>query len=248
MSLLANNMSRKNIVTGRPIWLQSIIDLFPKNLRLYTNPRRRYIELFVQRFSKKTLQNSKVLDAGAGPCPYKKFFNHTKYEATDFSDPYKILNFVCNLEKIPKPSSYYDLIVSTEVLEHVENPENVIKEFYRILKPTGKLFLTTPQQFMIHQAPYNFFYFTKYGLESLLKKSGFKKFKVSPMGGYFSALADMIKFNGLLNNKTPKIISYPLKIIGFPFTQIIFPLILSSLDFLDKNKEWTMGYTVEATK
>lgn len=241
-------VSLKNIVTGRPENLQSIINLVPKKLRLLTNPRRRNIELFVQRSSKKIVQNSKVLDAGAGPCPYKSFFSHTKYESTDFTDPYKILDFVCNLEKIPKNESYYDAVISTEVLEHVENPEKVIKEFYRILKTDGKLFLTTPQQFMIHQAPYNFFYFTKYGLESLLKKAGFKKLKISPMGGYFSALADMIKFNGLLNNKTPKIISYPLKIIGFPFTQIIFPLILSSLDFLDRNKEWTMGYTVEAVK
>jgi SAM-dependent methyltransferase len=167
-------VSLKNIVTGRPENLQSIINLVPKKLRLLTNPRRRNIELFVQRSSKKIVQNSKVLDAGAGPCPYKSFFSHTKYESTDFTDPYKILDFVCNLEKIPKNESYYDAVISTEVLEHVENPEKVIKEFYRILKTDGKLFLTTPQQFMIHQAPYNFFYFTKYGLESLLKKQDSK--------------------------------------------------------------------------
>ncbi len=203
----------------------------------------------MQSTSKKIKNGEVILDAGAGPCPYKHLFKHTNYKATDFADPYKLMDFTCSLDKIPRPSNTYDSVVSTEVLEHVSNPQKVIDEFYRVLKPKGRLFLTTPQQYMIHQEPYNFFYFTYYGLELLLKESGFKKYKIIPMGGYFWVLADLIKFNELLDKKkTNKLVYYVLKIIGFPFTQIIFPLILFPLDFLDKRRKWTMGYTLEATK
>lgn len=238
----------KDILTGRSKLLQSLINIFPKSLRLRFNPRRRAIENFMAQSSKKIVKNEHVLDAGAGPCPYKNLFNHTRYEATDFTDPHKILDFTCSLDNIPKKTNSYDAVISTEVLEHVSNPQKVIDEFYRILKLKGKLFLTTPQQYMMHQKPYNFFYFTRYGLESLLKNAGFKKYKIEPMGGYFLALADMIKFNSLLVKEANKIIYSPLKIIGFPFTQILFPLILSSLDFIDKKRDWTMGYIVEAIK
>ena len=102
---------------------------------------------------------------------------------------------------------------------------------------------------MIHQAPYNFYYFTKYGLASLLRNAGFTKISITPAGGYFSFLADAIKFNNILEQiKDNKIVYYSLRIIEFPFTQIFFPLLLPIFDFLDRKKNWTMGYNVEAIK
>ncbi|MEI6058824.1 MAG: methyltransferase domain-containing protein [archaeon] len=238
----------KNAITGRSNWIQSIINLVPKSARLILNPNRRTIELFVEESAKKVKQGSKVLDAGAGPCPYNHFFKHCNYEATDFFDPYKILDFTCTIEKIPRKDNSYDTILSTEVLEHVEDPQKVIGEFYRVLKKKGKLFLTAPQGWKIHQEPYNYFYFTRYGLELMLKKAGFKKFKITPKGGYFWLLSDTIRFNGILEQYKKSILYYPLKIIEYPITNIIFPLILFPLDFIDREKKWTMGYLIEAEK
>jgi len=168
---------------------------------------------------------------------------------TDFIDKYKILDFTCQLDNIPKKKDIYDAILCTEVLEHVEYPQKVVNELYRILKKNGKLFLTVPQAWMIHQEPYNFYYFTKYGLASLLKNAGFKEYKIIPKGGYFWFLADAIRFNEIAQQyKKYPLIYYPLRILGFPFTSIIFPFILFYLDFLDKEKKWTMGYVVEAKK
>lgn len=238
----------KNAITGRSNWIQNIINLVPKSVRLILNPNRRTIELFVRESAKTVKQGSKVLDAGAGPCPYKNFFKHCEYEATDFIDPHKILDFTCTLEKIPRKDNCYDAILSTEVLEHVENPQKVMEELYRVLKKRGKLFLTVPQGWKIHQEPYNYFYFTRYGLELLLKKSGFKKFKITPKGGYFWLLSDTIRFNGILEQYRKSILYYPLKIIEYPITNILFPLILFPFDFIDREKKWTMGYLLEAEK
>lgn len=236
-------------VTGRKKIIQKIINVIPKSFRLRFNPRRYVIERFVETEAKKLKVNSRVLDAGAGPCPYKKFFDHCNYEATDFVDTNKCLDFVCSLDRIPKKNLSYDAVLSTEVLEHVEDPQKIVNELYRILKKDGKLILTVPQAWRIHQAPHNYFYFTFYGLRSLLKKAGFSKYKVNHMGGYFWFLADVIRFNNLLEQvKKNKILYYPLTMLGFPFTQILFPFIFFHLDFFDKKRDWTMGYTVEAIK
>lgn len=55
------------------------------------------------------------------------------------------INFqVGNAEKLPYPNSYFSLVYSLEVLEHVNNPDLVFKEVKRVLKPGGKFFFTTP--------------------------------------------------------------------------------------------------------
>jgi|SRR3989344_204830 len=236
-------------VTGRKIWVQKIINIFPKSLRLRFNPRRYEIETFVMSAAKGLAPSSKILDAGAGPCPYKTFFSHCAYEATDFVDPHNILDFTCSLDKIPKRSNSYDAILCTEVLEHVEEPQKVMNELRRILKKSGKLFITVPQGWMLHQEPYNYFYYTKYGLASLLNKSGFRKFKIKPMGGYFRYLADSLRFNSIVEQwKDNKIIYIPLSIIDTVLFKVIFSFILFHLDFIDKRRKWSMGYKVEAIK
>lgn len=136
------------------------------------------IDKFVKFSSNEIPANALVLDAGAGSCPYKKYFNNHHYESTDFENIFEIEHknkhsFICSLDNIPKSDNYYDAIINTQVLEHVENPQLVLNEMYRILKPGGKLFLTAPQGWGVHGAPYHFFNFTNYGLELLLKKSGF---------------------------------------------------------------------------
>lgn len=236
-------------VTGRDTRIQALINIFPKRLRLQFNPRRHAIESFAFYAGRKTQPGAQVLDAGAGPCPYKPFFTHTAYEATDFVDPHTMLDFVCNLDNIPRKTGTYQTVLSTEVLEHVEYPQKIMDEMYRVLKKGGKLFLTTPQGWMIHQAPHNYYYFTKYGLESLLKHAGFSHYKIMPMGGYFKFLADALRFNSLYEQwKHIKLIYYPLWFLDLVFLRVLASFILFHLDSLDKKKLWTMGYTVEATK
>ena len=189
----------KDVLTGRNKKVQFLINTFvPRGFRLVLNPGRRVIVKFIQKESRHLSKGSKVLDAGAGPCPYKCFFNHCDYEATDFINNNKILDFVCSLDNIPKKDQTYDAIISTEVLEHVSNPQKVVDEFYRVLKNKGVLIMTVPQEWMVHQEPYNFFYFTKYGLKSLLDNAGFKEYNIIPKGGFFWMLADTLRFNGIL--------------------------------------------------
>jgi SAM-dependent methyltransferase len=62
----------------------------------------------------------------------------------------------------------FDYVVCTEVLEHTLQPFNAVNEMWRLLKPGGKLFVSTPFNFRIHGPLPDCWRFTEYGLRALL--------------------------------------------------------------------------------
>ena len=70
------------------------------------------------------------------------------------------------------------------VLEHLPNPELAIKEAYRITKKGGTFITITIQNYRLHDEPYDFFRYTKYGLKKIIESSGFKISKIVPLGNY----------------------------------------------------------------
>jgi hypothetical protein len=86
------------------------------------------------------------------------------------------------------------------VLEHIKNTKNCLKNCYSFLEKGGKLFGSTPFIFQIHPSPNDYFRFTKSYLEEILAELGFKNIKVfSLQGGIFSC------FYTLVFNTTKKI-------------------------------------------
>ena len=171
-------------------------------------------------------------------------------------------NIICNLEDIPKEDNVYDVIVNTQVLEHVQHPQKVINELYRILKSGGKLFLSTNQDWGVHGAPYNFYFFTRYGLADMFKKAGFTIVFIKPRGGMFWLLGRLAKelpyyilgqhlFGGYKKSIYFKprfkptflgVLLYPLFIITVYLGETIIPLSCFYLDKLDRQKDFTLGY------
>lgn len=73
----------------------------------------------------------------------------------------------CDAHQIPFADASFPTIVALEVLEHCHNPQQVIDEMFRLLTPGGRLILTTRFLFPIHDAPHDYFRFTRYGLQHL---------------------------------------------------------------------------------
>lgn len=95
---------------------------------------------FIKFSSGEIKSSERILDAGAGSCPYRSYFDHAEYESTDFEDIFdksskQKHNFICSLENIPKPNNHYDAIINTQVLEHVEKPQEVINALVFLLLP-----------------------------------------------------------------------------------------------------------------
>ena len=128
-----------------------------------------------------------------------------------------------------------DSVFSSQVLEHIKDPQKMVNEIHRILKKDGVCILTTHMAQVLHGEPHDYFRFTEYGLRELFKK--FSYVEIKPNGGALLAIIQL--FNFAIEEKFP-IISKPL--ITF------LNLIVKRLDKIFFDKRFTINYLVYATK
>ena len=205
-------------------------------------------------------EGAAVLDAGAGACPYRDLFQHCHYVTQDFCAydgpewKYGKIDYVCDISEIPVADETFDAILCTEVLEHVPEPIKVIQEFSRILKSSGQLFLTAPLGSGVHQVPYHFYGgLSPYWYHYFLPKYGFKNIIVTPNGGFFKHYGQETQrvMTFLFPNSVSsfwKFMMFPIKILASIYFRIFVPLLCHWLDRIDSEKQFTVGYFVEATK
>jgi SAM-dependent methyltransferase len=127
------------------------------------------------------------LDVGCGRQPYAGYFGHiARKRACDFDAKRGVVDFACPAHEIPLPDASLDSILCTEVLEHVPDPLAVWREFYRLLRPGGKVLLATPMYWPGHEEPYDFYRYTEFGLRRLATDSGFEVVALLPRGGVWA--------------------------------------------------------------
>ena len=121
----------------------------------------------------------RILDVGCGEKPYANLFAATEYIGIDIEQSghdharSNIDVFYDGLN-IPFEDNSFDSIVCFEVLEHVFEPNKIVQEMHRVLKPGGKVLLTTPFIWNEHEIPYDYGRYTYFGLNHLFAKNGFK--------------------------------------------------------------------------
>ncbi len=79
------------------------------------------------------------------------------------------VDVVGSVYKIPFEDNSFEIVLCMVVMEHLEDPKVAIAEIYRVLKPGGKILVSVPFLFPIHDSPNDFWRFTKYGLKVLFK-------------------------------------------------------------------------------
>lgn len=173
------------------------------------NSSRVYLEEFVKSAVAAVPPGSKILDAGAGDCQYKHLFRGMDYESADFCQvdkAYGAITHVCDLAAIPVPNDSYHLVLCTQVLEHVSNPKEIVAEFFRVLKPDGFLFASAPLFYEEHEIPYDFFRYTRFGLQHILDRVGFQITELRPLEGYFGALSYQLNMAGnILSSRSSEV-------------------------------------------
>ena len=148
---------------------------------------------------------------------------------------------ICKLDELRNLSFTPHLICMFEVLEHTEDPISAVNNLYEILNKGGYLMLSTPFTFHIHDEPYDFFRFTKYGLKSLCKR--FNNVDVKARNGWFETI--LVLFVRLRMEKN--ILS---RLVGNFF--VLFYFVLSPITYilqkLIKSDRITTGYFLSARK
>ena len=121
----------------------------------------------LDQFIEANASHGRTLDIGAQNGPYARWFPNRV--AIDIK-PGTGVRVLMDAHSLALADASFDVVLCTEVLEHLREPQRAIDEMYRVLKPGGTLLLTTRFLFPIHDAPHDYYRFTKYGLQHLLRR------------------------------------------------------------------------------
>ena len=153
----------------------------------------------------------RVLDVGCGYMPYRSIIESNKnvssYKGLDLEQPTYYGNVTPDLtwdgSSIPLDNASEDCVMATEFLEHYSDPEAILCEMKRVLKPSGQIFCTVPFVWNLHEVPYDEYRYTPYSLRRHFEAAGFTNIDIRPLGGWNMAMAQMlglwVTFGGPMN-------------------------------------------------
>jgi len=222
--------------------LKKIHSLFIKLSKILS---RKGIYPFLEKEFSNIKSGSKVLSIGAGgeinallnAFAVKNNFNVTSFDISDDKHP-DLLGDICIYDF---KDEKFDVVVIAEVLEHLHSPHLAIDNIYKILHNGGRLILTVPFIFPIHERPYDYYRYTRYGLEYLLRKFG--NVSIKERNSWTEAI-NVLSVRLVMDKSIMAKIFAPLFIIlafiNLPFV-ILFSKIIKT-DFI------TTGYVVSGAK
>ncbi len=118
-------------------------------------------------------------DIGCGEKPYRDLIQAhvTEHVGIDYQETQhdrSQIDRVGAAYRLPAADDEFDSAICTAVLEHLEEPEQALRECYRDLKPGRCAIYAVPFIWHLHEEPRDFYRFSKYGLEYLFEKAGFE--------------------------------------------------------------------------
>ncbi|MBM3725972.1 MAG: class I SAM-dependent methyltransferase [Acidobacteria bacterium] len=219
--------------------------LLPAFLRDYVLHFEAAIQRAVDQFASGLPDNALVLDAGAGESQHAPAFRRQRYIGVDLGIGdaawnYGSLSAMADLLALPFGDQRFDAAISIVTLEHVTDPQQVLREMARVLKPGAQVLIVVPHEWEVHQSPHDFFRYTRHGLQLLLTRAGLADLEIQPVGGFFRLLSRRL-FNAL------QFFPGPLFVIAALF--LAPPALLAPVfDWLDRRRDFTLGYICTARK
>jgi SAM-dependent methyltransferase len=137
--------------------------------------------------------SGQLMDYGCGAKPYQSLFKVERYVGVDMENPghsheQEEVDVFYDGKTLPFDSSTFDSVFASEVLEHVFEPDNALREIHRVMKPGGKILLTVPFVWNEHEIPNDYGRYTSFGLNYLLEKNGFTILEMRKSGSFISVL------------------------------------------------------------
>lgn len=191
-----------------------------------------------QKWVMKTLEalppGLKIIDVGAGECQYKKYCDHLDYISQDFNQytgegdgvgfqtgewDVSRIDIVSDIVNIPVENECFDVVLCTEVLEHVPDPVLALKEMTRILRKGGIIIVTAPFCSLTHFAPYHFSGYNNYWYKHHLSNLNYTIELLDHNGSWFSFVAQELR----RSKSVYKL--YSVGIFGYIFQVFTIPLL-----------------------
>jgi SAM-dependent methyltransferase len=155
-----NDRLYPSIFHPRYIVLSRLRDMTVKNIKELTSSKKELL----------------LADFGCGDMPYREVIEPMvgKYLGIDLEMNPKAEHHIGFDSKTTLPDNYADIVLSNQVLEHVDTPEGYLQEALRILKPGGSIILTTHGYWFYHPTPNDYWRWTSAGLRKVVETEGFE--------------------------------------------------------------------------
>lgn len=156
----------------------------------------------------RTSPTGTLIDIGCGEKPHQDLFPKiTRYDGIDFPSFSANKDFQSGRPDFSFPPDYtehwklpfadgsYDHAAAFEVAEHHPQPQRLLSEIHRVLRPGGCAFLTWPFIFPLHEEPHDHFRYTHHQMERLARAAGLEPVGFLRTGGLLPVLVTLIASN-----------------------------------------------------
>jgi len=129
----------------------------------------------------------RLLDLGCGERPYSEDLPEgVRAFGVDVHGPGSRPDVWSVAAALPFANGAFDTVLCTQVLEHVPDPDVLVAEAARVLRPGGRLILSAPQVWFLHEEPHDYFRFTRFGIAALCRRAGLEPLELRAQGGFFA--------------------------------------------------------------
>ena len=216
-----------------------------------SKPSNILVQLIVQRHLLETVSKyckGSLIDIGCGTKPYKELLapyitDHIGLDHTHTLHEQSNIDLFGTAYNIPVGDNSFESALCTAVLEHLEEPEQALKECHRVLKPGGIAIYSVPFIWHLHEEPRDFYRFSKYGLKYLFEKTGFEIIEIKALSGFWVTFGQLFVYNLYRFNRSIIKWLHIIDVIGLLIQACVY-----ILDAIDKTEQWTWMYMVVAKK
>lgn len=190
----------------------------------------------------------RMIDIGCGEKPYRDLLapyvtEHVGVDHVETFHDKSNIDLFGTAYDIPAKKASFDSAICTSVLEHLEEPEQALKECHRILKAGAYTIYTVPFMWHVHEAPRDFFRYSQYGLEYLFNKVGFEVVEIRALSGFWVTFGQLLVYNLYRLNIGPLSRFRIIDGIGLAIQGVAY-----LLNRVDRTEKWTWMYLVVARK
>ncbi|WP_157628233.1 bifunctional 2-polyprenyl-6-hydroxyphenol methylase/3-demethylubiquinol 3-O-methyltransferase UbiG [Ensifer sp. BR816] len=187
---------------------------------------RRPLNAALADFVRTIPEGSRVLNIGSGGEVMDVIRKNQRSGVTVLStdiDPERKPDFVDDITATKLDAEAFDHVICAEVLEHVREPFKASENIHKILKPGGRVFVSTPFQFPLHDAPHDYFRYTEFGLANIFQN--FRSTEVKPRGSWGTAILLLILRSLWFKNKRIDAAVHLMMLWNLPLFLILRPVL-----------------------